>query len=146
MDVDRWELDAVIGDRFLVCSDGLFNEIAQGRMAATLRTYAEPAEAAKVLVGLANAAGGRDNITCVVVDVVDDADTAERRRGHRPTRRAPPTPPERRPGSVRPPPGEPGDAPAEPGGPSGAMLRCGRRPAPAGGRCHRRSSGAAPRS
>jgi protein phosphatase len=41
-------------------------------MAATLRAYADPAEAAKVLVGLANAAGGRDNITCVVVDVVAD--------------------------------------------------------------------------
>lgn len=72
VDVDHWELDAIVGDRFLVCSDGLFNEVAEGRMAATLRTYAEPAEAAKVLVGLANAGGGRDNITCVVVDVIDD--------------------------------------------------------------------------
>jgi PPM family protein phosphatase len=74
VDVDHWELDAVVGDRYLVCSDGLFNEVSQGRMAATLRTYAEPAEAAKVLVALANAGGGRDNITCVVVDVVDDVD------------------------------------------------------------------------
>ena len=94
-----------IGDRFLVCSDGLFNEISQGRMAATLRTYAEPAEAAKVLVGLANAAGGRDNITCVVVDVVADAGTAEPDTAATPpTRRTPPPPPERRPGSGRPPP------------------------------------------
>ena len=145
MDVDHWELDAVVGDRFLVCSDGLFNEISQGRMAATLRTYAEPAEAAKVLVGLANAAGGRDNITCVVVDVVADAGTAEpdadtgdatggRRR----------TPPERRPGSVRPPPasratrrrsraGRRGPSPVRP-----PTTRQGAMPP--------RSSGAAPRS
>jgi protein phosphatase len=77
VEVDHWELDAVVGDRYLICSDGLFNEVPHGRMAATLRAYAEPAEAAKVLVGLANAAGGRDNITCVVVDVVrDTADAA----------------------------------------------------------------------
>ena len=88
VDVDHWELEAVIGDRFLVCSDGLFNEVSQGRMAATLRTYAEPAEAAKVLVGLANAAGGRDNITCVVVDVVAEPDRPSAEAGaHRRRRR-----------------------------------------------------------
>lgn len=72
VDVDSWQLDPVPGDRFLICSDGLFNEVDVGRIAATLRAYAEPAEAARVLVALANESGGRDNVTCVVVDVIND--------------------------------------------------------------------------
>ncbi len=71
--VDSWEILPVIGDRYLICSDGLFNEVDDNRLAATLRRLADPVEAAKELVRLANEAGGRDNITCVVVDVVDDS-------------------------------------------------------------------------
>jgi PPM family protein phosphatase len=71
--VDSWEILPVIGDRYLICSDGLFNEVDDNRLAATLRRLADPDEAAKELVRLANEAGGRDNITCVVVDVIDDA-------------------------------------------------------------------------
>ncbi|MFM8862931.1 MAG: Stp1/IreP family PP2C-type Ser/Thr phosphatase [Acidimicrobiia bacterium] len=70
--VDSWEILPVVGDRYLVCSDGLFNEVDDNRIAATLRRLADPAEACRELVRLANEAGGRDNITCVVVDVVDD--------------------------------------------------------------------------
>lgn len=70
--VDSWEILPVVGDRYLICSDGLFNEIDDNRLAATLRRLADPGEAAKELVRLANEAGGRDNISCVVVDVVDD--------------------------------------------------------------------------
>ena len=100
--VDGWQLDAVPGERFLICSDGLFNEVEPGRIAATLRAYADPGEAARVLVGLANAAGGRDNVTCVVVDVVDGrcGPAAEPPMPMRPPmprgrrcRRAPPVPP-----------------------------------------------------
>ncbi|MCU1499635.1 MAG: serine/threonine protein phosphatase [Acidimicrobiales bacterium] len=60
------------GDRFLLCSDGLFNEVSEDRMASVLRRLADPTEAAEELVRLANEGGGRDNITVVVVDVVDD--------------------------------------------------------------------------
>ena len=44
--VDGWQLDVVPGERFLICSDGLFNEVEPGRIAATLRAYADPGEAA----------------------------------------------------------------------------------------------------
>lgn len=71
--VDSWEITPVVGDRYLICSDGLFNEVDDNRVAATLRRLADPKEAARELVRLANEAGGRDNITCVVVDVVDDS-------------------------------------------------------------------------
>ncbi|MGD9753903.1 MAG: Stp1/IreP family PP2C-type Ser/Thr phosphatase [Acidimicrobiia bacterium] len=72
VEVDWWERPAVVGDRYLLCSDGLFNEVPDGRIAATLRQLADPTEAATTLVAMANDGGGRDNVTCVVVDVVDD--------------------------------------------------------------------------
>jgi len=71
--VDSWEVLPVIGDRYLICSDGLFNEVDESRIAATLRRLADPNEACRELIRLANEGGGRDNITCVIVDVVDDS-------------------------------------------------------------------------
>lgn len=70
--VDSWEILPMVGDRYLICSDGLFNEVDDNRLAATLRRLADPSDCAKELVRLANEAGGRDNITCLVVDVIDD--------------------------------------------------------------------------
>ncbi len=67
--VDAWELVPVVGDRYVICSDGLFNEIHENEIAEVLRSIASPEEAAHELVERANAAGGRDNITVVVVDV-----------------------------------------------------------------------------
>jgi PPM family protein phosphatase len=72
--VDSWEVRPVPGDRYLLCSDGLFNEVEESRIAATMRKLAAPDEAARELVRLANEGGGRDNITVVVVDVEGDAD------------------------------------------------------------------------
>lgn len=72
VEVDWWERPAIIGERYLLCSDGLFNEVSDARIAATLRQLADPAEAARTLVALANDGGGRDNVTCVVVDVLGD--------------------------------------------------------------------------
>jgi protein phosphatase len=61
------------GDRYVLCSDGLFNEVPEAAIASVLRRLTDPADAASELVRLANEGGGRDNITVVVVDVVDDA-------------------------------------------------------------------------
>jgi PPM family protein phosphatase len=74
--VDSWEIEPVAGDRFLICSDGLFNEVDENRLMATLRRFEDPGDAARELVRLANEGGGRDNITAVVVDVVSAADAA----------------------------------------------------------------------
>jgi len=64
------------GDRFLLCSDGLFNEMAEDRIASVLRRLADPNEAADELVRMAVDAGGRDNVTVVVVDVLADGQSA----------------------------------------------------------------------
>ena len=71
VDVDTWELPVVVGERFLLCSDGLFNEVTDNQIEGVLRRLADPDEAAGELVRLANEAGGRDNITVVIVDVVE---------------------------------------------------------------------------
>lgn len=64
------------GDRYLLCSDGLSREVGDDQLASVLRRLADPAEAARELVREAKAGGGSDNITVVVVDVVDDGDTS----------------------------------------------------------------------
>ncbi|MFL6205402.1 MAG: protein phosphatase 2C domain-containing protein [Acidimicrobiales bacterium] len=76
VDVDLWPIDPITGDRFLLCSDGLFNEVGSDQIASVLRRLDDPSEAAAELVRLANEEGGRDNITVVVVDVVDDGGVA----------------------------------------------------------------------
>jgi PPM family protein phosphatase len=64
------------GDRFLLCSDGLSDELTPDQIAATMRRLVDPTDVADDLVRQANDHGGRDNVTCVVVDVVDDGDRA----------------------------------------------------------------------
>jgi protein phosphatase len=78
IEVDAWQLIPYRGDRLLLCSDGLTNELSDERIAATLRQLADPTDAARDLVRQARAEGGGDNITVVVVDVLDDDDRAER--------------------------------------------------------------------
>jgi PPM family protein phosphatase len=74
--VDVFAVDPYPGDRYLLCSDGLFNEVPERGIASVLRTIADPNEAAEELVHLAVDGGGRDNITVVVVDVVEDGGRA----------------------------------------------------------------------
>lgn len=69
--IDTFAAVPVAGDRYVLCSDGLFNEVTVDRIAATLRRLADPQEAASELIRQANESGGRDNVTCVVVDVLD---------------------------------------------------------------------------
>ena len=74
--VDAWHVWPIVGDRWLLCSDGLFNEVSDATIATVLGTTTDPAAAAQELVRLANEGGGRDNVTVLVVDVVEDTDHA----------------------------------------------------------------------
>jgi len=68
VDPDLWMFPVSPGDRMLVCSDGLTDELTDARIEAALRATPDPQDAADRLVGEALAAGGADNITAVVVD------------------------------------------------------------------------------
>jgi protein phosphatase len=80
--VDAWELVPVVGDRYALCSDGLFGEIDDGEIHEVLQATSSPQDAADELVRRAREAGGRDNITVVVVDVIE-ADPSEERSDDR---------------------------------------------------------------
>lgn len=80
---DYWLLPAEPGDRILVCTDGLTDELADHELADLLTTIGDPQAAAEALVSTAVRRGGRDNVTAVVVDLSDDEDdqsTAEATR------------------------------------------------------------------
>jgi protein phosphatase len=65
---DVWLLPVSPGDRMLVCSDGLTDELSDARIEAELRAADAAQPAADRLVAAALAAGGHDNITAIVVD------------------------------------------------------------------------------
>ncbi|HEX7165661.1 MAG TPA: PP2C family serine/threonine-protein phosphatase [Acidimicrobiales bacterium] len=73
---DMQTLVPYAGDRLLLCSDGLTDELNDNQIASAMRGIAGAEETARRLVDMANEKGGRDNITVVVVDVVDDDDRA----------------------------------------------------------------------
>jgi protein phosphatase len=69
VEVDEIDLQMHEGDRLLICSDGLTNMVPDARIAAILGE-ASPEEAVWTLIEQANRAGGHDNITVVVVQVI----------------------------------------------------------------------------
>ncbi len=75
---DYWLLPAIAGDRYLLCSDGLFSELPEDQILSLL-AGGDPQYAAMALVAAANEAGGHDNVTVIILDVdvdVDDDDQA----------------------------------------------------------------------
>jgi len=59
------------GLRLLICSDGLTGELKDDRLRLHFAAGLSPAETAGALVDAALASGGRDNVTVIVVDVLD---------------------------------------------------------------------------
>jgi PPM family protein phosphatase len=71
--VDEEDIGLLDGDRLLLCSDGLTNMVTEDVIQAILEsTPTNPQEAAERLVRAANRAGGVDNITVVVLDLIGD--------------------------------------------------------------------------
>lgn len=63
------EMETEPGDLFLLCTDGLTREISEEEIARVLGVGEDPQRAAERLIEAANEAGGRDNITCLLVHV-----------------------------------------------------------------------------
>jgi serine/threonine protein phosphatase PrpC len=68
---DFWMVPVRTGLRLLLCSDGLTKEVSNERLRLHLAAGLTPRETAHALVDAALAAGGRDNVTTVVVDVTE---------------------------------------------------------------------------
>jgi protein phosphatase len=58
----------VPGDRLLLCSDGLNRALDDPAISRILENHAAPSSAAMALIAAANHAGGKDNVTAIVVD------------------------------------------------------------------------------
>ncbi|MEP6842435.1 MAG: protein phosphatase 2C domain-containing protein [Pseudolysinimonas sp.] len=67
---DIWRIPAREGMRLLICSDGLTKELGDDRLRLHLASGMPASETASALIDAALAAGGRDNVTLIVVDVL----------------------------------------------------------------------------
>jgi PPM family protein phosphatase len=74
VDVDVDDVGLLEGDRLLLCSDGLTTMLTKDQIKAILESGGSPQEAADRLVRAANRAGGLDNITVLILDVLSDDD------------------------------------------------------------------------
>lgn len=70
-DPDLSLLTAELGDRYLLCSDGLPVAVSDDDILTTLAEISDPAQAVLELIEQAIRGGGPDNITCIVADVID---------------------------------------------------------------------------
>ena len=61
------EVEWKAGDRFLICSDGLTEELSDDRIAHQLKSLRNGQQAAQSLIDSAKLRGGRDNITVVII-------------------------------------------------------------------------------
>ncbi|WP_143736976.1 Stp1/IreP family PP2C-type Ser/Thr phosphatase [Microbispora sp. GKU 823] len=71
VDPDLQDREAQVGDRYLLCSDGLSTVVSAETLHHTLTTIDDPEDVVRQLIDLANRGGGPDNITCVVADVIE---------------------------------------------------------------------------
>lgn len=74
---DLWLVPPTAGERYLICSDGLTNELDDVRLAELLGEGFDPQTTAQELVDAALQSGGRDNVSVIVVDVDLDTSAAE---------------------------------------------------------------------
>jgi protein phosphatase len=71
--VDLTELELEPGDRLLICSDGLNGMLTEEEITALILARNTPEAACRELIEQANAAGGRDNVTALIVSVLNNS-------------------------------------------------------------------------
>jgi hypothetical protein len=77
VDVDTFAVQAVSGDVFLICSDGLSSMIDDETMRRAMTDNRADLDAtARALIAAANRGGGEDNITAILFEVGDDDGSA----------------------------------------------------------------------
>ena len=83
MYADHFQLNIEEGDRLILCSDGLSSMISDGEIERIATQSSTAQICTDNLVDAALAAGGSDNVTVVVVDVVDDGHLRQESAKHR---------------------------------------------------------------
>ncbi len=71
VEVDTRSFRARAGDVYLLCSDGLTTMVGEAELAAVLLAHPRLSDAGEALIAAANAAGGRDNITVLLLRLED---------------------------------------------------------------------------
>lgn len=72
LEIDTYLQDLPVGSRLLLCCDGLWGMLADNAIQNILATAPSPQAACDQLIAAANEAGGRDNITTVIVEHVSE--------------------------------------------------------------------------
>jgi protein phosphatase len=77
VDVELGEVAVEGGDYLLLCSDGLTRTVSDAAMGQTIADLKDPDTICRRLIDTANTAGGPDNVTVVVVEIVNSASEAD---------------------------------------------------------------------
>ena len=76
MDVDLYQSRLHVGDRLILCSDGLTRHVKPDEIASLSLEYENPDEASQALIDLANDRGGEDNVSVIIV-IVEQENTGK---------------------------------------------------------------------
>lgn len=68
LEVDTFVRSLPAGSHLLLCTDGLWSMVAEAEIASIIARASSPQEAGEALVAAANRAGGKDNISVIVVE------------------------------------------------------------------------------
>jgi len=77
VDVELGEVSVQAGDYLLLCSDGLTRTVSDAAMGQAIADLKDPETICRHLIDTANTAGGPDNVTVVVVEIVNSASDAD---------------------------------------------------------------------
>jgi serine/threonine protein phosphatase PrpC len=69
IEIDIFRVELEVGDKILMCSDGLWGEVEDRDMESILNTYTDPRIASRELVRAAHHGGGKDNVTLMLVTI-----------------------------------------------------------------------------
>lgn len=78
LDIDLYDIDLQVGDRLILCSDGLTLHVHPAEIAETALNLDTPEAISKQLIDLANIRGGKDNVSVVVIAVGPNDENATR--------------------------------------------------------------------